>query len=85
MHFARQHTPDVDANNFVMDLLTLFQGHKDVPLPPYHCQYNSIELIWTQIWESVAGKNTKKINNVTSIIQDHNSTIKGKLEKCCTF
>ncbi|CAH4037998.1 unnamed protein product [Pieris brassicae] len=27
------------------------RGHEVITLPPYHCQYNSIELIWAQVKE----------------------------------
>ena len=27
-------------------------------MPPYHCQYNPIELIWAQVKRYVANKNT---------------------------
>ncbi|KAF0768771.1 DDE 3 domain-containing protein [Aphis craccivora] len=33
-------------------------GHSVVRLPPYHCQYNHIELIWAQIKNKVAELNT---------------------------
>jgi transposase len=32
-------------------------GHTAVRLPPYHCQYNSIKLVWSQEKREVAGKN----------------------------
>lgn len=31
--------------------------HEVVSLPPYHCKYNLIELIWVQIKNEVASKN----------------------------
>lgn len=33
-------------------------GHEVVRLPPYHCLYNPIELIWAQVKNEVASKNT---------------------------
>lgn len=32
-------------------------GYEVVRLPPYHCQYNPIELIWAQVKGEVATKN----------------------------
>lgn len=34
---------------YVRDELADEHGHKIMRLPPYHCQYNAIELIWAQI------------------------------------
>ncbi|XP_060869615.1 uncharacterized protein LOC132944338 [Metopolophium dirhodum] len=31
-----------------LDVLSLEMGHEVIRLPPYHCQYNPIELIWAQ-------------------------------------
>jgi len=31
--------------------------HEVIQLPPYHCQYNPIELIWAQVKNKVATKN----------------------------
>jgi hypothetical protein len=33
------------------------QGHQVIWLPPYHCQYNPTELIWTRVKREVADKN----------------------------
>ena len=33
------------------------QGHTVIRLPPYHCTYNPIELIWAQIKNYVAKRN----------------------------
>jgi len=32
-------------------------GHEVIRLPPYHCQYNPIELIWAQVKGEIANKN----------------------------
>ncbi|KAL0830174.1 hypothetical protein ABMA28_003631 [Loxostege sticticalis] len=34
---------------YEIDELAQANGHQVLRLPPYHCQYNAIELIWTQI------------------------------------
>lgn len=33
-------------------------GHEVLRLPPYHCQYNPIELIWVQVKNQVAKNNS---------------------------
>jgi len=39
-------------------------GHEVIRLPPYHCQYNSIELIWAQVKNQVAKNNFKTFKMV---------------------
>lgn len=34
---------------YELDEITSSMGHKVIRLPPYHCQYNPIELIWAQV------------------------------------
>lgn len=34
---------------YEIDELAQANGHQILRLPPYHCQYNAIELIWAQI------------------------------------
>lgn len=31
-----------------MDELALQYGHRVLRLPPYHCQYNAIEMVWSE-------------------------------------
>lgn len=46
-------------------------GHEVVRLPPYHCQYNPIELVWAQIKNEVASKNhTFKIADVEKLTHE---------------
>jgi transposase len=48
-----------------LDQLTQQMGHEVVRFPPYHCQYNPIELILAQFKDRVAEKNsTFKIADV---------------------
>ncbi|KAF0740956.1 DDE 3 domain-containing protein [Aphis craccivora] len=42
---------------YKLDEIALQMGHEVVRLPPYHCQYNPIELIWEQVKGKVAEKN----------------------------
>lgn len=41
----------------MLDQIVLEKGHEVIRLPPYHCQYNAIELIWAQVKRQVATKN----------------------------
>lgn len=34
---------------YEIDELALSHGHRVLRIPPYHCQYNAIELIWAQV------------------------------------
>lgn len=34
---------------YLLDEAAKQRGHTVIRLPPYHCQYNAIELIWAQI------------------------------------
>ncbi|KAL4090822.1 hypothetical protein QTP88_025592 [Uroleucon formosanum] len=54
---------------YKLDRLTHQMGHEVVRLPPYHCQYNPIELIWAQFKGRVAEKNsTFKIADVEALV-----------------
>ena len=48
--------------------MTKEYGHKVIRLPPYHCHFNSIELIWAQIEGRVARNNKKfSITEITKM------------------
>jgi len=34
---------------YELDQIAMQKGHRVIRLPPYHCQYNQIELIWAQV------------------------------------
>lgn len=44
---------------YKIDELALQHGHKVIRTPPYHCQYNAIELIWAQVKGYAARHNTQ--------------------------
>lgn len=44
---------------YAIDELALQHGHEVIRLPPYHCQYNAVELIWAQIKGHAARHNTE--------------------------
>lgn len=43
---------------YEIDEIAESRGHKGVRLPPYHCQFNPIELIWAQVKNEVAKENS---------------------------
>lgn len=56
---------------YELDGIALQMGHSAVRLPPYHCQYNPIELIWAQIKNKVVELNTTfKISDVEKLVNE---------------
>lgn len=54
---------------YELDEIALQMGHEVVRLPPYHCQYNPIELIWAQVKGKVAKNNTTfKFDDVETLL-----------------
>lgn len=43
---------------YEIDEIAESRGHKVVRIPPYHCQFNPIELIWAQVKNEVARENS---------------------------
>ncbi|XP_025191681.1 uncharacterized protein LOC112591937 [Melanaphis sacchari] len=53
---------------YELDEIALQMGHEVIRLPPYHCQYNPIELIWAQVKAEVAkNNNTFKLADVEKL------------------
>ena len=56
---------------YELDKIAAEMGHEVVRLPPYHCHYNPIELIWAQVKGEVADRNkTFKINDVRVLLEE---------------
>lgn len=56
---------------YVVDSKAAELGHKVIRLPPYHCQYNSIEMVWAFIKSFVEERNhTFKIKDVEKLFTD---------------
>ena len=52
------------------------KGHEVLRLPPYHCEFNPIELIWGDLKGYIGRKNsTFKLNDVKNLIQEGFSQI----------
>lgn len=45
LQLAKQHSP---KTLYVVDELIAAHGHRVLRLPPYHCHYNAIEMVWSQ-------------------------------------
>ena len=58
------------GKDYVIDKLARENGHRIVRLPPYHCQYNPIELIWGQVKNYVAKRNDFKMANLKPLLQE---------------
>ncbi|VVC30439.1 Hypothetical protein CINCED_3A016052 [Cinara cedri] len=53
---------------YEIDEIALQMGHEVIRLPPYHYQYNPIELIWAQVKGEIAKKNNSfKITDVEKL------------------
>ncbi|KAL4153955.1 hypothetical protein QTP88_001788 [Uroleucon formosanum] len=53
---------------YELDEIALEMGHEVIRLPPYHCQYNPIELIWAKVKGEVAkNNNTFKMADVEKL------------------
>ena len=55
---------------YVIDTMAEAAGHKVVRLPPYHCQYNPIELIWAQVKTYVAKATTFKMADLKNLVKE---------------
>ncbi|XP_066949357.1 uncharacterized protein [Macrobrachium rosenbergii] len=58
------------GKDYVIVKLDREHGHRIVRLPPYHCQYNPIELIWGQVKNYVAKRNYFKMANLKPLLQE---------------
>lgn len=59
------------CNKYEIDTIAMQHGHKVVRLPPYHCQYNPIELVWAQVKDYVASRNnTFKLCDVEKLTHE---------------
>ncbi|XP_063856735.1 uncharacterized protein LOC135098338 [Scylla paramamosain] len=65
---------DVTTTN-IIDKIVEEAGHQVLRLPPYHCQYNPIELIWAHVKTYIAKKNTFKMANLKVLVTEALSLI----------
>lgn len=57
------------GKKYVIDTIAKDAGHRVVRLPPYHCQYNPIELIWAQVKRNIAEKNNYKMADLKLLVK----------------
>ncbi|XP_026821632.1 uncharacterized protein LOC113560022 [Rhopalosiphum maidis] len=56
---------------YLLDQIALEKNHEVIHLPPRHCQYNAIELIWAQVKRQVAkNNNTFKMVDVERLTHE---------------
>lgn len=56
---------------YELDEIAKSKGHEVLRLPPYHCQFNAIELIWANVKGRVARRNTSfTISEVERLARD---------------
>jgi len=69
---------------YELDESAMGMGHEVIRLPPYHCQYKPIELIWAQVENQVAAKNkTFKMVDIEKLTHEAlDSVTKHDWEKC---
>ncbi|XP_068206400.1 uncharacterized protein [Palaemon carinicauda] len=63
-----------DPTTYVIDKIAVEAGHRVLRVPPYHCLYNPIELIWTQV-KSFIARNTLKKDNLEVLVTEALSLI----------
>lgn len=69
LHLVTRYTAAADTN-YVIDKTASEYGHKVVHIPPYHCQYNPIELIWAQVKGYVAKRNAFKMADLKPLVHE---------------
>jgi len=55
-------------SSYIIDNMAKAAGHTVLRLPPYHCEFNPIELAWAMVKKYVKSKNTTyKLDNVRQL------------------
>ncbi|XP_063847657.1 uncharacterized protein LOC135095928 [Scylla paramamosain] len=60
----------VAKKRYVVDEVATEAGHIVVRLPPYHCQYNPIELVWAQVKSYIAKRNNFKMADLKPLVKE---------------
>ena len=82
LQLVKMHKPA--CNTYEIDSIAREHGHRVVRLPPYHCHYNPIELIWSQVKGYVADKNrTFKIADVEKLTHEAIDSVTVAAWKSC--
>lgn len=71
-------------NRYVIDDMAAKKKKHVLRLPPYHCELNAIELVWAQIKNEVAAKNTTyKMKDVKELLLNAIANIDSEKWKRC--
>ncbi|XP_066944515.1 uncharacterized protein [Macrobrachium rosenbergii] len=60
---------------YVVDKIAAENGPEIIRLPPYHCQYNPIGLIWGQVKSFIAKRNNYKMANQQELTKEALDTV----------
>ncbi|XP_076033009.1 uncharacterized protein LOC143020470 [Oratosquilla oratoria] len=60
----------VAKKRYVVDEVATEAGHIVVRLPPYHCQYNPIELVWAQVKSYISKRNNFKMADLKPLVKE---------------
>ena len=65
--------------SYVVDGVAAEHGHKIVRLPPYHCHFNPIELIWAEV-KGYVGRNNKDftVSSIMKLTEEALSAVKAE-------
>ncbi|GBL83126.1 hypothetical protein AVEN_165343-1 [Araneus ventricosus] len=86
LNIVKEHKEKYRA--YELDQIAYEIGFEVVRLPPYHCQYNLIEIIWAQVKGEIAYKNkTFKIKDVRKLLDEAllNVTVEDWKKKCAKY
>ncbi|XP_075750770.1 uncharacterized protein LOC142817598 [Rhipicephalus microplus] len=68
-----------------IDTLAATHGHEVLRVPPYHCEFNPIELVWSQVKEYIAARNTGfTLAEVEKLLPKALASVKQEMwQNCC--
>ncbi|KAH8038358.1 hypothetical protein HPB51_001141 [Rhipicephalus microplus] len=68
-----------------IDTLAATHGHEVLRVPPYHCEFNPIELVWSQVKGYIAARNTGfTLAEVEKLLPEALASVKQeKWQNCC--
>ncbi|XP_075740803.1 uncharacterized protein LOC142787056 [Rhipicephalus microplus] len=68
-----------------IDTLAATHGHEVLRVPPYHCEFDPIELVWSQVKGYIAARNTgSTLAEVEKLLQEALASVKQeKWQNCC--
>lgn len=71
-------------SKYKVEVLAEKYGHEILRLPPYHCELNPIELIWSQVKGHVANNNISfKLQEVKQLVTEGLNKVTAENWKSC--